>query len=99
MNGDGAPRLLAFVLLLAIAFLIGACGHQHHRAEDGDDNGINTYPTNYKADILAAMHAYLNDPTGIRDTGISEPALKPVGKNTRYVACLRFNGKRKATEY
>ncbi|HTV34884.1 MAG TPA: hypothetical protein VMF12_00510 [Xanthobacteraceae bacterium] len=39
------------------------------------------------------MHAYLNDPTGIRDATISEPMFKPIGNGTRYVVCLRFNGK------
>ena len=39
------------------------------------------------------MHAYLNNPTGIRDATMSTPMLKPVGNSTRYVVCLRFNGK------
>ena len=41
------------------------------------------------------MHAYLNDPTGIRDAGISDPALKSVGNLQRYVVCLRFNAKKR----
>ena len=45
------------------------------------------------------MHAYLNDPTGIRDAGISEPAIKPVGGIQRYVVCVRFNGKKRGNEY
>jgi hypothetical protein len=106
MTGDAAPRPIAGLLpraamraaVLAAALLVSACAG-HHRAEDSDDNGINTYPANYKADILGAMHAYFNDPTGIRDTGISEPEIKTVGKLTRYVVCLRFNGKRKGNEY
>jgi hypothetical protein len=102
MTGDAAPRarfsLLLPTVAVVIAFCVSACGG-HRRAEEAEDNGINTFPANYKADILAAMHAYLNDPTGIRDTDISEPALKTVNRNTRYVVCLRFNGKRKATEY
>ncbi len=75
--------------------LLGACaGHQFgFGRHDGDDGEINTYPDNYKSDILAAMHAYLNDPTGIRDAAISQPMLKSVARGTRYVACLRFNGK------
>ena len=41
------------------------------------------------------MHAYLNDPSGIRDANISTPVLKDVsGSGSRYVVCLRFNGKR-----
>ena len=55
-------------LILGMTLLLGACGH--HRQLDADnssDDELNAYPSNYKADILAAMHSYLNDPTGIRD--------------------------------
>lgn len=82
--------------LLALIFALGACGHD--LVPDGD-GGINAYPANYKSDILAAMHAYLNNPTGIRDAAISEPALKWSGNVNRYVACLRFTAKKNASEY
>ena len=45
------------------------------------------------------MHAYLSDPTGIRDAGIAEPALKAVGNAPRYVVCVRFNAKKRGNEY
>jgi hypothetical protein len=77
---------------LLVAGLLGACGH-HHPVTEGDAT-VNTYPANYKSDILGAMHAYLGDPTGIRDAAISDPAIKPVGNTTRYTACLRFNAKK-----
>ena len=82
-------------LILGVGLLLGACTHGHHSSDaaGGDDEEINVYPTNYKGDILAAMHVYLNDPTGIRDAGISDPALKPVGSGKHYVVCLRFNAK------
>ena len=88
-------------LLLGLALLIGGCGHRGLDAggAGGDDDGINAYPKNYKSDILAAMHAYLNDPTDIHDAAIADPALKSVGNNTRYVACLKFNAKKNAREY
>jgi hypothetical protein len=85
-------------LYFAVALLLGACGHNLPLGAD-DDNGVNAYPANYKSDILSAMHAYLNDPTGIRDAAISEPALKTTGNRTRYMACLRFNAKKNASEY
>jgi hypothetical protein len=84
-----AGRLLGVIL---VAAPLGACGH-HHPVVEGDST-VNTYPANYKADILSAMHAYLDDPTGIRDAAISDPTIKPVGNTTRYTACLKFNGKR-----
>jgi len=58
-----------------------------------DDPGINVRPANYRSEILAGMHAYLNDPTGIRDATMSEPMFKSVGGRNRYIVCLRFNGK------
>ena len=82
-------------LLLCLMLALGACGHDI--VPGGDE--INVYPRNYKSDILAAMHAYLNNPTGIRDAAISEPALKSSGTVNRYVACLRFTPKKNASEW
>lgn len=76
--------------------MLAACGHDV--VPDGD-SGINVYPNNYKSDILAAMHAYLNNPTGIRDAAISEPTIKWSGTVNRYVACLRFTPKKNVSEY
>ncbi|MGH9694357.1 MAG: hypothetical protein ACRD5Z_09465 [Bryobacteraceae bacterium] len=83
-----------------MALCAGGCADHSHRQADADsDDVINTVPKNYKADILAAMHAYFNDPTGIRDAAIAEPALKSVGGPTRYVVCVRFNAKLHGTTY
>jgi hypothetical protein len=82
-------------LLLGLTLALGACGHD--LVPDGDE--INVYPTNYKSDILAAMHAYLKNPTGIRDAAISEPTIKSSGTVNRYVACLRFTPKKNISEY
>jgi hypothetical protein len=92
-------------LLISLMAVLGACGHD--LVPDGDE--INVYPTNYKSDILAAMHTYLNNPTGMRDAAISEPTLKSTGvveqpdifphTVNRYVACLRFTPRKNASEY
>lgn len=83
------------ILLLSLICALGGCGH--NMVTDSDE--INIYPTNYKSDILAAMHAYLNNPTGIRDAVISEPVLKSSGSVNRFVACLRFTPKKNVSEY
>jgi len=83
-------------LVLGLSLVLGGCSH-HRPGDDavsGSDDPVNVLPARYKPDILAAMHAYLNDPTGIRDAGISEPALRSVGNSTRYVVCLRLNAKK-----
>jgi hypothetical protein len=89
------------ILALGVSLLLGACSSNQtpDTSATGDDGGINAYPKNYKSDILAAMHAYLNDPTNIHDAAIAEPALKTVGNTTRYVACVKFNPKKNAKDY
>jgi len=101
MSGAGA-RWRHAGLLVSVALLLGACaGHRSGLGGNGGgDSGIHAFPDNYKADILAAMHAYLNDPTGIRDAAISTPVLKDVpDSGNRYIVCLRFNGKRNDGAY
>jgi hypothetical protein len=89
-NSLAALRLASLLALLAVS--LGACGH--HQPDTTTESEINVYPSNYKSDILGAMHVYLNDPTGIRDAAISDPALKTVANTTRYTACLRFTAKK-----
>jgi len=98
MRSTGARRRHAGVLGCA-ALLLAACAQQP--AGSADD--LNAYPTNYKSDILGAMHAYLNDPTGVRDAAISEPALKSMGSGltatpAHYMVCLRFNAKKDSAD-
>jgi hypothetical protein len=87
--------------LLVFALAVGGCAHGSSLggATAENDPDINILPANYKPEIVAAMHAYLADPTGIRDAGVASPALKMVGGNLRYVVCLRFNAKKRGTEY
>jgi len=100
MQANGARwRLLS--LLCGLMLFVAACGHNYRSTEPvpATDEEINIVPTNYKSDIVGAMHAYLNDPTGIRDGAISELALKPVGSAKRYVVCVRYNAKKSGTVY
>ena len=86
-------------LVFGVTLSLGACGHHFVNADGDDDSGINAYPANYKADILAAMHVYLNDPTGIRDAAIGTPVLKQAGSAMRYVVCVKFNPKKNNADY
>jgi len=89
-------------LFFGLALVLGGCSHDQGlnlMAGSGDDDDANVRPVNYKPDILRAMHAYLNDPTGIRDAGISDPALKSLGGSKRFVVCVRYNAKKGRNEY
>jgi hypothetical protein len=56
-------------------------------------------PVSYKADIVAFMRTDLNDPTGVRDAYISEPALRTLENIERYTVCLRYNARRSNGQY
>src|SRR5262249_51480295 len=42
---------------------------------------------------------YLNDPSQIRDAAVSEPMIKTVGTDNRYVVCLRYNARNTQGKY
>lgn len=53
----------------------------------------NVFPQNYKADLMAFLRTYLNDPTHIRGAAVSQPQLKQTGPGERYIACVRYNAR------
>jgi hypothetical protein len=82
----------SFVLLfIAFAGCAGGPG--------STDSGRTAYPANYKAELLAFLRTYLNDPSNVRDAFISEPSLRVVGPETRYVVCVRYEARRGTGEY
>ena len=56
-------------------------------------------PENYKAEIIAFMRTYLNDPANVRDAFITEPEIKPVGGRKQYAVCVRYNAKNTDGKY
>jgi len=84
---------------LGLGLGLGACAHNASSGDDGANSEFNTPPADYRREILGAMHAYLNDPTGIRDAEIAEPAPRTVGNSSRYVVCVRFNAKKRGGGY
>jgi len=100
MQANGA-RWWLLSPLCTLLLVLGGCGHDYGSTdrEPATEDELNVPPTNYKPVILGAMHAYLNDPTGIRDSAISTPAVKPLGNSKRYIVCLRFNAKKSGKTY
>ena len=88
--GISAKR--AAILLLPIA--LGACagGDDNRSITYTDDRGVanQPYPDNYRAELLAFMKTYLNNPAGVHDAAMADPVQRTVGGRLRYVSCLRF---------
>jgi len=93
-------RISRLLLIFGLAAAAGACAdsssiEKERRAIDAQ----NVAPQNYKADLLAFMRTYLNNPDGVRNAGISEPRKLWVLDLERYAACLRYNAKDSGGRY
>jgi hypothetical protein len=87
----GIPARRLAILLLPLA-LAGCLESEETRTTSfvPDSNAAQPFPTNYRPEILAFMHTYLNNPVGVQDAVIAEPVQRTVGGRPRYVSCLRY---------
>lgn len=82
----------AAILILPI-FLAACAGSDEGRdSAISIDSGstIQPFPENYRAELLAFMRTYLNNPVGVHDAAMAEPVQRSVGGRQRFVTCLRF---------
>lgn len=88
----GTIAKCAALLLLPVS-LAACAGGGDNGISFTDDRGVanQPYPANYRAEVLAFLKTYLNDPTGVRDAQMAEPVQRTVGGRLRYVSCLRYN--------
>jgi hypothetical protein len=88
--GISAKRVA--ILLLPVALAACAGGDEVRSITYTDDRGVanQPFPNNYRPELLAFMKTYLNNPVGVRDAALAEPAQRTVGGRLRYVTCLRF---------
>ena len=59
----------------------------------------NIFPADYRNEILNTMRSSLDDPTNVRGAFISEPVLRPAGKDERYVVCVRSDSRDVSRQY
>lgn len=89
-----------FIVAMVVLQLNTCSQYDAYRDYVASNQRSNTAPPqNYKAEILALMRTYLNDPTQVRDAFISEPVIKPVDGAERYVVCMRYNAKKSDGKY
>jgi hypothetical protein len=92
-------KLVTYIRSAAVLLALGVGGCAWTGGNDNlsytADRGIDDqkYPANYRPELLAFLRTYLNDPRGVREAVIAEPAQKKVGGRLRYVVCLRFNAR------
>jgi hypothetical protein len=89
-----SARYLA-IALLPIALTSCASSDSSGGMSYTSDRGVSDqpYPSNYRGEILAFMHTYLNNPVGVHDAAMAEPVQRTVGGRLRYVSCLRYSAR------
>jgi hypothetical protein len=90
-----AIRTASLCLLLVFTFGLAACSSSSKEPEENP----NTFPSKYKDEVLNTMTGLLDDPTNVRDAYISDPVLRPVGKDERYIVCVRSNSRDASRQY
>lgn len=85
--GTNAAKLC---LLVALGAALAACSGSDNKLDTIDPN---IFPTDYQKEILLTLTGMLDDPTNIRDAGISDPVLRSAGREPRYVVCVRMNAR------
>ena len=88
--GRLAKRAVILVLPLALAACFGSDGDRPSLMEGTQAGGPQPFPDNLRSDTVALMRAYLNNPVGVREASIAEPALREIGGRQFYVSCLHF---------
>lgn len=92
MGGPASCASLPVVLALALA----ACSSDSKKNAEPEPNIL---PTNYKQEIIDTLSRTLDDPTNVREAFISEPVLRPAGKEERYTVCVRANSRNLMRNY
>lgn len=86
-------------MTLLLAVLVAACSSDWKYQQEASIQAHSVFPQNYRAEIVALMRTYLNDPTGVRDAFVSEPTQRPIEGVNRYVSCVRYTAKKDGGQY
>ena len=102
MQPANTIRVARLCWLLVIAMAPAACSGAAEYEAEARRKAIeaqNVTPQNYKADIVAFMRTYLNNPENVRGAAVSEPRRLTIEGTERYAACLRYDARNSAGRY
>lgn len=93
MKRSGVVALVA----LGLAGCAGSNSPDLDLSSISTSGGVQPFPANYRAELPSFLRTYLNDPRGIREAALAEPAQRNVQGRQLYVACLRYNAQNGGT--
>jgi hypothetical protein len=98
--GMAAKRVASVMLPLVLAACAGG-------GDDGRSFGLfdnkpdppQSFPANYRTEMLAFMKTYLNNPVGVHEAAMAEPVMRDVNGKMRYISCLRYSARESDGSY
>jgi hypothetical protein len=91
--GISAKRVAILLLPVALAACAGGDDNRSLGLFDNKPDSPQSFPSNYRAELLAFLKTYLNNPVGVRDAAMAEPVMRDVNGRMRYLACLRYSAR------
>ncbi len=97
--GNSAKRVACLMLpILLAACASGDEGRSFSVFGDSKDTP-QSFPANYRTELLAFMKTYLNNPVGVHEAAMAEPVMRDVNGKMRYISCLRYSARESDGSY
>ncbi|MGA8898767.1 hypothetical protein [Bradyrhizobium sp.] len=89
------------ILMLPIALAACSSGGEERSFSlfDKKPDTPQSFPADYRAELLGFMKTYLNNPVGVRDAAMAEPVMRDVNGKMRYISCLRYSARESDGSY
>jgi len=84
---------LRAIVALAFAGVVAGCGSLGGAKEDP----LDVLPKDYRNEIKLLLQQTLDDPTNVKEAGITEPAINPALPIQRYYSCVKYNAREVGT--
>ena len=92
--GISAKRVAVLLLPIALAACASGDDSRSSACSATSKDTPQSFPSNYRTELLAFMKTYLNNPVGVRDAALGEPVMRDVNGKMRYISLPALFGAR-----
>ena len=97
--GFSAKRVTILVLPIMLAACAGGDEGRSFSMFGDKPDAPQSFPVNFRVELLAFMKTYLNNPVGVRDAAMADPVMRDVNGKMRYISCLRYSARESDGSY
>ena len=97
--GISARHVAVVMLTIALSACSSGGEERSFGLFDNKPDTPQSFPSNYRAELLAFLRTYLNNPVGVRDAQMADPVMRDINGRMRYVSCLRYSARESDGSY